>query len=236
MDNRTEAITVEASEVQVVTRIGFAERWLRRARTQCADGDVAAGLLTLSLADAEVRRAMEVGGWSNALGLRPASRTARRAGLPWLVLAAAAAIAVAWAFRPAAGPAGVATAPARADGPSVVHLGANVGTLLSLVTAPSAQPVPGPVTVQAVRVPNRRASAQSPRLRPAVVRPQQVSPLPAAAPRKTVPVSRAPVVTARPPAAAPVAHASPTTPAAVSEVDLIDMILAASRALMGTGP
>lgn len=47
---------------QMLSRIGFAERWLTRARGQWTAGNHARSLLTLVLADAELRRAMDSAG------------------------------------------------------------------------------------------------------------------------------------------------------------------------------
>lgn len=48
------------AEHQILTRIGFAERWLQRAREECLEGDMTRGLLTVVLADAEVRRLLQL--------------------------------------------------------------------------------------------------------------------------------------------------------------------------------
>ena len=47
---------------QMLSRIGFAERWLTRARGQWSAGNHARSLLTLVLADAELRHAMDSAG------------------------------------------------------------------------------------------------------------------------------------------------------------------------------
>jgi hypothetical protein len=231
MDNRTEAMSVETSDTQVLTRIGFAEGWLHRAKAQCADGDVPGGLLTLSLADAEVRFALEAGGWPQARGI-VRSQPSRR-WIPWLLLAAAAAVASAWTFRPAAVPADAGIV----DGPPVVRFSSTIGAVLSAVSVPSAPPASVQVSRPDVH----------PRVQRAVTRP---APRPAAAPRPRVeaaPAVRAAttavrtttagtpsVLTTPAPAAAP--PPSPVTPFVLSEVDLIDMVLAANQALRGTGP
>ena len=51
-----------SSDEQVLSRIGFAERWLTRARGQWTAGHHARSLLTLVLADAELRHAMDTAG------------------------------------------------------------------------------------------------------------------------------------------------------------------------------
>src|SRR3989442_15243490 len=55
-------ISMTSSDEQMLSRIGFAERWLARARGQWPAGHHARGLLTLVLADAELRHAMETAG------------------------------------------------------------------------------------------------------------------------------------------------------------------------------
>jgi len=51
-----------SSDDQMLSRIGFAERWLARARGQWTAGHHARSLLTLVLADAELRHAMDTAG------------------------------------------------------------------------------------------------------------------------------------------------------------------------------
>ncbi|HEX4841001.1 MAG TPA: hypothetical protein VFV60_02435 [bacterium] len=51
-----------SSDEQMLSRIGFAERWLARARGQWTAGHHARSLLTLVLADAELRHAMDTAG------------------------------------------------------------------------------------------------------------------------------------------------------------------------------
>ncbi len=51
-----------SSDDQMLSRIGFAERWLTRARGQWTAGHHARSLLTLVLADAELRHAMDTAG------------------------------------------------------------------------------------------------------------------------------------------------------------------------------
>src|SRR3989442_14004356 len=53
---------VPANGEQVVARIGFAQRWLDRAKRQCTDGNLPRSVLTLVLADAEVHHALEAAG------------------------------------------------------------------------------------------------------------------------------------------------------------------------------
>ncbi len=51
-----------SSDQQMLSRIGFAERWLARARGQWTAGRHARSLLTLVLADAELRHALDTAG------------------------------------------------------------------------------------------------------------------------------------------------------------------------------
>jgi hypothetical protein len=51
-----------SSDEQMLSRIGFTERWLARARGQWTAGHHARSLLTLVLADAELRHAMDTAG------------------------------------------------------------------------------------------------------------------------------------------------------------------------------
>lgn len=218
--SETEAMKLTAPGEQVAARIGFAERWLLRARAQCEDGNVAGGLLTLSLADAEVRYALEAGGWQ-------AHGTRRWRRVPWVLLAAASAALLVWGLR--AVPVPVSAGPT--DGPPVVRLPAQVGTLLAMVTVPAAPSSPAPAASVAAPRPTRRAAAGQPV--------QQVrASMPAPAPSI---VSTAPaVVTTTPsPTTASSASVRPSTVMPVqliSDVDLIEMVLAADRTLRGTGP
>ncbi len=92
---------------QVITSIGFAQRWLDRAKRQCLDGDVSRGLLTLVLASAEMGHALRMPAPTGALR--------RRRVVPAIALGTAAALAfaalAAWQGGPPA-PAPSAPAPA----------------------------------------------------------------------------------------------------------------------------
>lgn len=55
---------------QMLSRIGFAERWLTRARGQWTAGNHARSLLTLVLADAELRHAMDSAGARRPIAAR----------------------------------------------------------------------------------------------------------------------------------------------------------------------
>lgn len=70
-------------ERQVLARIGFAQRWLDRARRQYADGNLARSALTLVLAGAEVRHALE------AAGAPGRAHARRRSPMAFIVVTAA---------------------------------------------------------------------------------------------------------------------------------------------------
>jgi hypothetical protein len=218
-------MSVDTGHAQVIARIGFAERWLHRAKAQCADGDVVGGLMTLSLADAEMRVALETGGWSRH---RPsAPRPAMRRWLPWVMVAAAASLASVWTFRPAAVPADAAVV----DGPAVVRFSSHVGAVLSLISVTPAPRAPVQFARPNVRPRGQRSTPQAPpRATAAPLRPPAAAAAPTVTPAVT-PAAR-PTITA--PVSAPVL--SPAAPFVLSEVDLIDMVLAANQALRGTGP
>src|SRR2546427_13044079 len=90
---------------QVVARIGFAQRWLDRAKRQCTDGNLPRSVLTLVLADAEVHHALE------AAGGPARAQTRRMTPAAFLLLGAALVSALLLASR---GPAvsGVVSSPA----------------------------------------------------------------------------------------------------------------------------
>jgi hypothetical protein len=58
------------TDEQMLSRIGFAERWLARAKRQWVEGHRARSVLTLVLANAEVRHAMETAGVSGRARVR----------------------------------------------------------------------------------------------------------------------------------------------------------------------
>ncbi len=135
-------MSVTESGEQVIARIGFAERWLDRARRQCAQGNVARGVLTLVLADAEVRHALA------AAGVPHAERRGRDARPALALMAGGLVAALLVAIRGPAGPASVSPAPA----PPIVRLAAASGSLLdSLVfpQGPAVHPVTAPGAVPA---------------------------------------------------------------------------------------
>lgn len=141
-------MSVPANGEKVVARIGFAQRWLDRARHQCTEGNLARGALTLVLADAEVHYALEATG----APVRPQMRRMTPAALLVLaVLIATLALASHWPV-----PSGVVSSPA----PPLVRLPASSGKLLeakSTLTAGS-RPAPGPI-VQSSTVTSRSTPA-----------------------------------------------------------------------------
>lgn len=115
---------------QVIDRIGFAERWLDRAKRQCQDGDVPRGLLTLFLANAEMAHTLRTA--------QPMVSPRRRAYASALAIAAVLMLTcvalLGWKV--------VSPAPASAeDGPTIITLGGRVGSLLELVEATPHQTV-----------------------------------------------------------------------------------------------
>src|SRR5947199_10793451 len=78
-------------DTQVLTRIGFAQRWLDRAKRQCTDGNLTRTALTLVLAGAEVHHAIEATGAPAGEGTRsptPFAFLLVRAGVDSAVLLA----------------------------------------------------------------------------------------------------------------------------------------------------
>lgn len=205
---------------QIVERIGFAERWLDRARAQIGGGNMARGALTLVLADAEVRHALEVAG----LRSRHRPRRAATAAVAVALLLVAAGAVLVLALR------GGDPAVFSADSaPPVVTLGPRTGSLLTLIQAP-------------------RPAVPVPAVRSAPARVLRAAPAPTPAPQLSVrPRVRPAPVTVAPAPAAPLAPAA--TPEAVTVVppavqppsltltagELIDLVLAAERALRGDG-
>jgi len=97
-------ISVTSNDEQILSRIGFTERWLARARGQWTAGHHARSLLTLGLADAELRHAMDTAGARRRTARRPA------AAMPFL-LAAVVASALLLIGRWSIAPHAVATTP-----------------------------------------------------------------------------------------------------------------------------
>lgn len=216
-------MTAEHAGEQVVTRIGFAERWLERAKGQVVAGNLTRGLLTLVLADAEVHHALEVAGSEHVR--RPAVRPVLApVALAMTALVAVAAMALATDRRSEP----VATESA----PPIVALSGPAGALLDLVSSVS----PAPSVTAAARTPAPPAAGRR-------VRARTLAQERSAAPAMQQPIARpASVLVSAPtelgagqPASSPApAAAVPTVPSTVPQLtagDLIDLVLAAERAL-----
>lgn len=121
-------MAVKADE-QMLARIGFAERWLTRARHQCAEGNLARSVLTLVLADAEVHHALE------SVGVA-ARAPARRSTLMALLLTMAVASVLLLLLRWPMDAGSVPTVPA----PPVVRLSSTSGVLLEAMVPPLQTP------------------------------------------------------------------------------------------------
>ncbi|MBI2246791.1 MAG: hypothetical protein HYU65_02465 [Armatimonadetes bacterium] len=210
-------VSLQTHDQQVIKRIGFAERWLDRAKRQYQDGDVPRGLLTLVLASAEMTHAIRLA--------HPAISTRRRWVVPVAAAAAATAIVLlALAGRPLWMPAPASSAPA----PIVVTLSNRVGTLLELVEAPpdpSAAPVPQHASPQVTRrsvAGVKRSARDTERL--AVFATIPVEPVSVRVVQKQVPSPA--------PAAGPVIPPAGTiVDYSLSDEELIDLVLAAERIL-----
>lgn len=214
---------VETEGQQFLARIGFAERWLQRAKRQCQDGDVTRGALTLVLASAEMSHALKTVG-SNAV-------VSRR----WWVAPLAAAMAVAAAAAVVVSRLPVAPAPVlSAHAPVVVTLPAHFGTWLELVGVPAPLPAAS-VVVHAPAIPQT--------VRGTAVRPTATQPRVQAAPAATPPIPSQAVVTTTvalptptPVAVSPVPATQLGAEPALSEGDLIDLVIAAERTLRSAPP
>lgn len=217
------AEAIEASGQQVLTRIGFAERWLDRAKRQCQEGDVSRGLLTLVLASAEMTHALRT--------VRPGAAPSRRRWLaPAVAVAAVASVVVVvlagwqpWAPAPVSD----------AASPIIVTLNDHVGSFLQLVEVAPAPAVTTPVIHKAQTRPLRYSTFTS---RPIGA----AEPAPAA---RLVPSAPAPVAAVLQPVPAGAVAAAPPVPvpAAVvdhglSDTELIDLVLTAERTLRTPRP
>ncbi len=197
----------QAQQHDLVRQIGFAERWLARARQEVVEGRHARGVLSLLLAEAEVHHARE-------RGLPVQEATAWRPTLPMTILGgtllAGLVFGVLSLVAPLLPPAGRLEVPASLPpAPPVIRFKQPVGSTLALIPAAI-------VPVQQNAVLPVRVEIQSPavRQRRPVVRPA-VSHVSAAGPGTTP---------------------APAAPALVSDGDLIDLVLAAERSLRGVGP
>lgn len=200
-------MSAKVKESQVVTRIGFAERWLYRAKRHYGDGDATRGLLSVVLADAEMRYALETGGMN--LKASP-----RRLWLPALLLAGALAVLAAvttnWLLPPPAASGGAAA-------PPIFRLTSPVGMWLNLVQAAST------VNITPRSQGSRSAVGRS------AVRPATVRPAPSTAVRAAPSVSSTVALIASPSEPALVVAVPPAV--SLSTADLIDLAISADRTL-----
>jgi hypothetical protein len=236
----------------MIQHIGFAERWLARARAECTRGHVVRGALTLLLAEAEVHHAREA--------VTPTSQEAEVAPTPRLnrpLIAAAAlmicVVAIILATGAGSGPLAVqdhALSPA----PIVVRLRHDVGSVLSLVPSSSGPARDGQgavytAPVQQVRTPIERSvnvppvktDAASVKVNPPRLTKRVLSAGPAPFARRDAVKSTSRVRVARlerkrrltaAPVSSPVSPSpSVAEPGVISDADLIDLVLAAERSL-----
>ncbi len=201
-------MSAKVNESQVVTRIGFAERWLHRARRHYGDGDATRGLLSVVLADAEMRYALE----SRGMNLKASPR---RLWIPALLLAGTLAVLAAvttdWLLPPPA-------ASGAAAAPPIFRLTSPVGMWLNLVqTASTANIAP-------------RSQVRHDAVRRSVVRAATVRPAPSPVVQPAPSMSATVAPTASPSQPAPVMVAVPP-PAVLSTADLIDLAISADRTL-----
>lgn len=200
-------MSAKVKESQVVTRIGFAERWLHRAKRHYGDGDATRGLLSVVLADAEMRYALESGGMKF-------KASPRRLWIPALLLAGTLAVLAAvttdWLLPPPA-------ASGAAAAPPIFRLTSPVGMWLNLVQTAST------VTI-APRSPVRRDAVRQFAVRASTLR---SAPSPAVRAAPSVSSSVAPI--ASPSQPAPVVAVPPA--AVLSTADLIDLAISADRTL-----
>lgn len=187
---------------QVLARIGFAERWLTRARQQCTEGNLARGVLTLVLVDAEVRHALA------AAGLPPQAR-ARRLNAAAIGLLGVALVLVVLLVARWAAPSWTAMA---VSAPPLVQLPSSSGAPLHAIGGlPSTPQLPRSATAVSVSV--RGSPVVAPDLVP-MSAPQSALPgllRPMSGPRSSLPVR--------------------IGPSHLSTSELIDLILTAERAL-----
>lgn len=229
---------MKTAEHQILTRISFAERWLQRAREECLDGDVGRGLLTLVLADAEVRRLLQL-----AVPPAPRARWLRLpvvAGIAGLVIAAAMALQLGVPALRAASmePAALAPSLSLRPGTGALLLPLEADRLEEVVAAVrAAPPAVSPLPVRVAPAPARPVPGsvtQRPTGAPASITVRAPQP---AAPRL---VASSPTVqTATPapvPAAVPTVTPVPAPNATLSVADLLDLVIVADRTLRRSEP
>ncbi len=132
---------------QVLARIGFAQRWLDRAKRQCTEGNLTRSGLTLVLADAEVHHALEAAGGP--------ARTQTRMTPAALMLLSAALVSVLLLASRWPGESGVVSSSA----PPLIKLSSSSGTLLEAMGALTAASRPIPISTTAISAGSGRASA-----------------------------------------------------------------------------
>src|SRR5574337_758704 len=155
-DGELGRMSMTSSDEQMLSRIGFAERWLARARGQWTAGHHARSLLTLVLADAELRHAMDTAGARRHTAAR---HPAVAAGLVLAAIVASALLLIGrWSITPRA----VATTPPRpAVRPSFLS-GAPMDTVMRPAPlATSAVPVHTVVSGTAARTASSQVAPQA---------------------------------------------------------------------------
>lgn len=203
MDGRK---TETQAQYDLVRQIGFAERWLARAREEVAEGQDARGVLSLLLAEAEVHHARErTLPVQESVATRPLPLVSILGGtlLAGLLLSGL-------ALRIPSPPVARWEVPAAlSPAPPIIRFKQSVGSTLALipvVVAPIEQRAPA--SIRPLETAGRAVGEKRPVVRPAV--------------------NRVPV--------APAAAAPAAAPVLVSDSELIDLVLAAERSLRGVGP
>lgn len=203
---------------QIVARIGFAERWLERARGQVVAGNLTRGILTLVLANAEVHHALEVA------GAQPSRPRMSRPVLVRAVVTIAVLVTVSAVWLAADPNSDAATVD---QAPPIVSLSPGVGMLLNLLSPVS--PEPPIVAISPTHTPAavREVSVPLPSHRPPAIQPMSVSnKAPIQAPTQMSAAQPTPVT----PPAPPIQAIQPSVPQ-LTAGDLIDLVLAAERVL-----
>ncbi len=221
---------VKTAEHQILTRIGFAERWLQRAREECLDGNVARGVLTLVLADAEVRRLLQLSGAPLA-----SPRSSRVISL----VAVGIAVVLGAALALQLGVLALGAAPTESAAlPTALTLRAGTGALLE----PLAAIAPPVAESRPTAVPTRPTSMIGrPARSPVTFRPAQVpQTVVRAAPVQVTPPVAAPAAVSSPPPAVPAPGptvvSAPVPSVTLSGVDLLDLVIVADRTLRRSQP
>lgn len=190
---------------RVVRHIGFAERWLVRARQECTEGNLVRGLLTLLLAEAEVQHARDVTLPSQAAVLPRPSALAMIVGATGLAVV----LLLALTGFPSKGE----LVTGGSGGPPVIRFEQSVGSTLALVPAVISS---SPET-QPAWLPQARSAA------PFEASPGGGERVSRVAARRATPAKRG----------VPPLAKTPGTSRLVSDADLIDLVLAAERSLRG---